>query len=310
MAYQLSEINAGHAARTSQGFLEECDAEFQQQGGPGGGQASWRIWLKAPSFCSPAPPARGKTTTAMKIDEALERRGVRHPHHLHGQLFQDRLSGDDTPHARRAAMTSSPRLCMDMELLNEHFTALARGEEVLMPHYDFCRQMRRHQPERAAAAEEKRGRRLRGHPRPQRRHRRSAIPRRTKLYISARSNITDGEAVIIQGHLDASGAPGRPGHELFRGSDVVGDAGRNGPMCAGAKSSTSRPFKHRADISISDSSSPLRSLRCMKQLCASGFSRRCRPRIPARRRTAGASSTPLRRCEDVIDRRFWWPRNL
>lgn len=31
---------------------------------------------------------------------------------------------------------------MDMALLNEHFAALNRGREILIPHYDFTRKMR------------------------------------------------------------------------------------------------------------------------------------------------------------------------
>ena len=33
-------------------------------------------------------------------------------------------------------------LCLDMELLDRHFAALSRGEEILIPKYEFVRQMR------------------------------------------------------------------------------------------------------------------------------------------------------------------------
>ena len=89
-------------------------------------------------------------------------------------------------------------LCLDMALLDETFTKLSQGEEVIVPHFDFPNQRR----------DESRGRPLRlgkneicifegihalgpGIAGPH--------PEATKLYVSARSNIMEDGAVRFKG---------------------------------------------------------------------------------------------------------------
>lgn len=42
----------------------------------------------------------------------------------------------------------SPR-CMDMELLNKHFTMLSKGERIFVPKYEFSRKMRVQSPSKS-----------------------------------------------------------------------------------------------------------------------------------------------------------------
>ena len=78
-------------------------------------------------------------------------------------------------------------------------------------------------------------------------------PEAEKIYISARSNITDGEAVIFKGTWMR--LVRRAVRDMnFRGSDVVGTLAQWANVRRGEKLYIS-PFKHRADI-IFDSSLP------------------------------------------------------
>ena len=249
MAYQLSKINEAIRSDTK-GFLEECDAEFQRKVDRAAEKIIENL-PQSPIVLLSGPSGSGKTTTAMKIDEALERRGVVTQTISMDNYFLT-VSPESTPRTKDGSYDFESPLCMDMELLNEHFTALARGEEVLIPRYDFCRQMGdtsrctplRLQKNEVAVFEgiHALNDAIAG------RH-----PEAEKIYISARSNITDGEAVIFKGTWMR--LVRRAVRDMnFRGSDVVGTLAQWANVRRGEKLYIS-PFKHRADI-IFDSSLP------------------------------------------------------
>ena len=249
MAYQLSKINEAIRSDTK-GFLEECDAEFQRKVDRAAEKIIENL-PQSPIVLLSGPSGSGKTTTAMKIDEALERRGVVTQTISMDNYFLT-VSPESTPRTKDGSYDFESPLCMDMELLNEHFTALARGEEVLIPHYDFCRQKRdtsrcmplRLQKNEVAVFEgiHALNDAIAG------RH-----PEAEKIYISARSNITDGEAVIFKGTWMR--LVRRAVRDMnFRGSDVVGTLAQWANVRRGEKLYIS-PFKHWADI-IFDSSLP------------------------------------------------------
>lgn len=247
MAYQLKTIN--DAIRSDpKGFLEECDAEYQRKID----RAAEHIIKNLPN--SPlvllsGPSGSGKTTTAMKIDEALERRGVITQTISMDNYFQT-VSPETTPRTKDGSYDFESPLCMDMELLNEHFDALSRGEEILIPHYDFCRQMRDtsrctrlHLKENEVAVfegihalnDDVAGRH----------------PEATKIYISARSNILDGERLVFKGTWMR--LTRRAVRDLnFRGSDILTTLAQWANVRRGEKLYIS-PFKHRANV-ILDSS--------------------------------------------------------
>ena len=249
MAYQLKTIN--DAIRSDpKGFLEECDAEYQRKID----RAAEHIIKNLPN--SPlvllsGPSGSGKTTTAMKIDEALERRGVITQTISMDNYFQT-VSPETTPRTKDGSYDFESPLCMDMELLNEHFDALSRGEEILIPHYDFCRQMRDtsrctrlHLKKNEVAVfegihalnDDVAGRH----------------PEATKIYISARSNILDGERLVFKGTWMR--LTRRAVRDLnFRGSDILTTLAQWANVRRGEKLYIS-PFKHRANV-ILDSSLP------------------------------------------------------
>lgn len=249
MAYQLKTIN--DAIRSDpKGFLEECDAEYQCKIDRAAEQIIKNL-PNSPLALLSGPSGSGKTTTAMKIDEALERRGVITQTISMDNYFQT-VSPETTPRTKDGGYDFESPLCMDMELLNEHFDALSQGKEILIPHYDFCRQMRDtsrctrlHLKKNEVAVfegihalnDDVAGRH----------------PEATKIYISARSNILDGERLVFKGTWMR--LTRRAVRDLnFRGSDILTTLAQWANVRRGEKLYIS-PFKHRANV-ILDSSLP------------------------------------------------------
>lgn len=249
MAYQLKTIN--DAIRSDpKGFLEECDVEYQRKIDRAAEHIIKNL-SNSPLVLLSGPSGSGKTTTAMKIDEALERRGVITQTISMDNYFQT-VSPESTPRTKDGSYDFESPLCMDMELLNEHFDALSQGKEILIPHYDFCRQMRDtsrctrlHLKENEVAVfegihalnDDVAGRH----------------PEATKIYISARSNIMDGERLVFKGTWMR--LTRRAVRDLnFRGSDILTTLAQWANVRRGEKLYIS-PFKHRANV-ILDSSLP------------------------------------------------------
>ena len=139
MAYQLQEINR-RARSDAAEFLAECDENYAQRVS----LAADRILSNlehSPIVLLSGPSGSGKTTTAMKIAEELLRRGVNSRAVAMDNYFltQDPATVPRTPDG---SIDYESPLCLDMELLSQHFTALSRGEEILIPKFEFARQMR------------------------------------------------------------------------------------------------------------------------------------------------------------------------
>lgn len=249
MAYQLKTIN--DAIRSDpKGFLEECDAEYQRKIDAAAEKIIKNL-PNSPLVLLSGPSGSGKTTTAMKIDDALERRGVITQTISMDNYFQT-VSPETTPRTKDGSYDFESPLCMDMALLNEHFDALSAGKEIRIPHYDFCRQMRdtsrctrlRLKENEVAVFEgihalndDVAGRH----------------PEATKIYISARSNIMDGDRLVFKGTWMR--LTRRAVRDLnFRGSDILTTLAQWANVRRGEKLYIS-PFKYRANI-ILDSSLP------------------------------------------------------
>ena len=249
MAYDLSTINA--AIRSDpKGFLEECDAAYQHKIDDAAEQII-RNLPRSPLVLLSGPSGSGKTTTAMKIDEALEKRGIV-THAVAMDNYFLSVSPEITPKLADGSYDFESPLCMDMELLNEHFSALEQHREIRIPRYDFCRQMR--DTSRCTTLQLKENEvavfegihalndDIAG------RH-----PDATKIYISARSNIMDRDRLVFKGTWMR--LTRRAVRDMnFRGSDILFTLALWANVRRGEKLYIS-PFKYRADI-ILDSSLP------------------------------------------------------
>ncbi len=249
MAYQLQEINDRIRSDVT-GFLEECDQNYRQRISLAADKIIANL-ERSPLVLLSGPSGSGKTTTALKIEEELQRRGV-NSHAVAMDNYFKTLNHKTAPRTPEGDIDYESPLCMDMELLDQHFTALSKGEEVIIPKFEFVRQMRndsRGTPLRLgkneiaifegihALNDEIAGRHSEA----------------TKLYISARSDVNEGAQLRFKGTWMRLTRRAVRDYN-FRGTGVAETLEMWANVRRGEKLYIS-PFKNRADI-IFDSSLP------------------------------------------------------
>ncbi|MEG1720811.1 MAG: nucleoside kinase [Pseudoflavonifractor sp.] len=249
MSYSLQEINARIHADPKE-YLEECDANYHGSIALAADRILARM-ADSPIVLLSGPSGSGKTTTALKLEEVLKQRGV----NTHTVSMDNYFLSSDpktSPRTPDGAFDLESPLCLDMALLDESFTRLARGEEILIPHFEFARQMRndalgvplRLQKNELAIFEgiHALNDSIAG------RH-----PEATKLYISARSNVMEGEDLRFKGTWMRLTRRAVRDYN-FRGTDIATTLDRWANVRRGEKLYIS-PFKNKANI-ILDSSLP------------------------------------------------------
>ena len=138
MAYYLSEINE-RCRRDAAAYVAECNAIYQQQLE----NAADRIlsnYIRSPIVLLSGPSGSGKTTTSKKISEIMAKRHMT----THYVAMDDYFItvGETTPRLPDGGYDLESPLCVDWELMNQHFSALSRGEKIFIPKYDFTKQRR------------------------------------------------------------------------------------------------------------------------------------------------------------------------
>ncbi len=249
MAYQLSEINA-RIKHDPVGFLEESDLRFQERVAAAADQIIANL-PRSPLVLLAGPSGSGKTTTALKLEEELERRGVNAHTISIDNYFLD-IDRETAPRTESGEIDYESPKILDTKLLNAHFAALAKGEEVIVPKFEFPRQKRNRD----------RGRPLRLN--------RNEIaifegihalnddifgrhPEATGIYVSARSNVNEGEELRFKGTWMR--LMRRAVRDLnFRGTGISETLGMWENIRRGEKLYIS-PFRTRANI-LFDSSLP------------------------------------------------------
>ncbi len=248
MAYQLQEINR-RIREDVKGFLEECDREYSRKVARAADRIVQNIG-KSPVVLLSGPSGSGKTTTAQKVEEELRRRGVG-SHTISMDNYFKTLDRRTAPRTEEGGIDYESPSLLDMDLLDEHFTALTRGEEVLIPKFAFARQMRdtavtplRLGKDEVAIFEGIHALNddIAG------RH-----PEAACMYISARSDIYDGETLRFKGTWMRLTRRAVRDYK-FRGTGVEATLAMWANVRRGEKLYIS-PFKGRADIII-DSSLP------------------------------------------------------
>ncbi len=243
MAYRLSHINAA-VRRDPVGFMAECDRGYQDK-------IAWAAekicgnMKKSPVVLLSGPSGSGKTTTAEKLSQELERRGVR----AHAVSMDDYFMRPDrecTPRTPGGAIDYESPEMMDLKLLDEHFAKLTRGEWILVPKFEFARQMRN----------DSRGRPLKLGPdevaifegiHALNTQLTSRHPDATRLYVSARSDVKgeDGRVMFKRTWLRLTRRAVRDYN--FRGTDVGGTLDMWANVRRGEKLYIS-PYKDTAHI--------------------------------------------------------------
>ena len=249
MAYQLEKIN--QAVRADKlGFMEECDAEYQKKVEQAADLICKNMKL-SPVVLLSGPSGSGKTTTAHKITAELQRRGVG-THTISMDDYFVRRDPSTAPRTPQGEIDYESPEMMDLQLLSQHFAQLTRGEEILVPHFEFARQMRndsKAKPLKLGKDEiaifegihALNTKLTAGH------------PNATRLYISARSNVMDGEVLRFKGTwMRLTRRAVRDFN--FRGTDIVGTLDMWANVRRGEKLYIS-PYKHTAHM-LFDSSLP------------------------------------------------------
>ena len=243
MAYKLSDINAA-VRRDPVGFMEECDQGYQDKIA----RAAEKIcenMKKSPVVLLSGPSGSGKTTTAEKLSQELERRGVR----THAVSMDDYFIRPDPDHMPRtpdgAIDYESPEM-MDLKLLDEHFAKLTRGEWILVPKFEFARQMRNDSKGTPLKLSKDEVAIFEGihalNTQLTSRH-----PAATRLYISARSDVLDDDGQVMFKRTWLRLARRAVRDYNFRGTDVSGTLDMWANVRRGEKLYIS-PYKNTAHI--------------------------------------------------------------
>jgi len=249
MAYSIRQINdAVHS--DPRGFVQESDEAYNQKIEAAARKIADNL-SKSRIVLLSGPSGSGKTTTAKKIEAKLTEMGI-NSHAVAMDNYFKTVDLETAPRNREGQIDYESPFCMDMDLLNQHFAALDRGERILIPKFEFARQMRsdiKSQPLQLgndeiaifegihALNDDIAGRH----------------PEATKLYISARSNINEGAVLRFKGTWMRLTRRAVRDYN-FRGTGVAQTLDMWANVRRGEKLYIS-PFKNRADI-VFDSSLP------------------------------------------------------
>ncbi len=146
MSYQLNDINF-RTVSDPKGFVEECDALYREKVSRAADKIIENM-ERSPIVLLSGPSGSGKTTTAMKIAEELNRRGIG-TYSVGMDDYFKTVDPQTVPRTPEGDMDLESPLCLDMDLMNEHFTKLSRGERIFVPKYEFSRRMRILEPSKS-----------------------------------------------------------------------------------------------------------------------------------------------------------------
>ena len=249
MAYDLKDINF-RTVSDPKGFIDECDGVYAKRVETAADMIIENS-RRSPIVLLSGPSGSGKTTTARKISEALERRGVRAHYVGMDDYFRtvDPLTAPRTP---EGDIDFESPLCLDMELLNEHFSMLAEGKRIYVPKYEFSRRMRVIEPSKSIKLKKDEIVVFEGI------HALNDLitqkhPDAFKLYISARSNVEFNGEVVFKGTWFRLIRRTVRDYK-FRGADPDQTLSMWANVRRGEKANIS-PFKNKADFQF-DSSFP------------------------------------------------------
>ena len=196
MPYSLKQLNESIRS-DPKAFVEECDAAFHRKVENAAQkiadhQTESRIILLS------GPSGSGKTTTALKIEEQLEKMGIE-THTVSMDNYFNTVDPETAPRNREGNIDFESPFCLDVDLLNRHFAMLDRGETIHIPKYEFARQMRSDimsQPMHLGKDELAIFEGI---------HALNDIivgknPHAFKLYIAARSNLVDEDGSVVFNH--------------------------------------------------------------------------------------------------------------
>ena len=134
MSYQIQEINRRIQADPKE-FVDACDAAYAEKIERAARAIAENV-RTCPIVLLSGPSGSGKTTTAMKIAEALRGMGIGSQSLAMDDYFRT-VNPRTAPRTPEGDIDFESPACLDMDLLGKHLNALARGEEIHLPRYNF-----------------------------------------------------------------------------------------------------------------------------------------------------------------------------
>ena len=193
MAYQLTEINR-RALQDPQQFLLDSDARYENNLE----QSALRIIAHrevSPIVFVAGPSGSGKTTSALKLEQKVEAHGAE-THIVALDNYFRSVDAASYPRTADGGYDYESPLCLDMELLAEHFQAIEEGRTIQVPRYVFTEQRQERESGRFLTA--KPGDIVIFEGIHALNDTFSAIaPDAFKVYISARSNVEDDRGNVV-----------------------------------------------------------------------------------------------------------------
>ncbi len=242
MAFQLEEINL-MAKADPQGFIQLGEDNYDRKLRDAAEQIIANL-KESPVVLLAGPSGSGKTTSSLKLRDELLRRGIK-THTVSLDDYFQTVSPLTSPRTPTGEYDFESPECLDMELLNEHFTALSRGETILVPRYDFLRHMRDTSRCRELTLGKDEIAVFEGI------HALNDVlfeahPEAFRIYLSARSNVLCHGEVVFKGTWMR--LVRRSVRDLnFRGSEILLTLSMWDNIRRGEKLYIS-PYKHRADL--------------------------------------------------------------
>ncbi len=245
MAFDIEDINA-LAQSDPEGLLRDCDRDYDRRVEQVGDMIQENL-PNSPIVLLSGPSGSGKPTTAMKLRDALTRRAEK-SHSVSKDNYFLTVRPETVPRTPEGEPDLESPLCLDMDLLNEHFTLLTRGERIFIPKYEFSRRMRTIEPSASLRLGKNEVAIFEGI------HALNdsiteAHPEAFKLYVSASSNFVDddGEYAFKGSWLRLVRRVVRD--RLFRGSDPTETMQMWANVRRGERQNID-PFRHKADVQL------------------------------------------------------------
>lgn len=139
MEYSLSRI-INELRDDPEGCIARCDEAYEEQIRQTAAEIA-RLRHEVSIVLLTGPSGSGKTTTAIKLAEELKRLDVGAVSVSMDRYFLD-YDPDTAPRTPDGGRDMESPLCLDLELMGEQFRALTRGEEIMMPTFDFTMERR------------------------------------------------------------------------------------------------------------------------------------------------------------------------
>lgn len=137
MRIELDEIN--YALQSDpKSFVAKCDALYASRVKQAAELVLQRLGQSRVILLA-GPSSSGKTTTASRVRKALEERGL-YCHMISLDDYYRAKSAPDFPKTKDGSPDLEAPQALDTALLGEHLRKLDRGEEIVVPFFDFKRQ--------------------------------------------------------------------------------------------------------------------------------------------------------------------------